>query len=52
MPGECHLQAGNEPSLGASIGLLCFVFLALLAVVVNVSVPDVQLGLTDLLFDL
>jgi hypothetical protein len=54
MSGErrSNRQANDEPSLGRSIGLLCVVMFAILAIVGNVSVPDVQFVQTDFLADL
>jgi hypothetical protein len=42
-------QANDEPSLGMSIGVLCVMVLAIVAIVANVSVPDVQFAPADLL---
>jgi hypothetical protein len=42
-------QANDEPSLGMSLGVLCVVLLAMVAIVANISVPDIQLAPTDLL---
>jgi hypothetical protein len=39
----------DEPSLGMSIGLLCAVLFAMVAIVGNVSIPDVQFVQTDFL---
>jgi hypothetical protein len=47
-----HRQANDEPSLGMSIGLLCVLLFALLAIVSTISVPDVQFVQTDFLADL
>jgi hypothetical protein len=41
-------QVSDEPSLAMSFGLLCVVLLAMFAIVVNISVPDVQFAPADL----
>ena len=45
-------QANDEPSLGISIGVLCFLLFAIFAIMSTVSVPDVQFVQTDFLADL
>jgi hypothetical protein len=42
-------QANDEPSLGMSLGVLCVMLLAIITIVANISVPDVQLAPADLL---
>jgi hypothetical protein len=42
-------EPSDEPSLGMSVGLLCAVLLAMFAIVVNISIPEVQLAPADLL---
>jgi hypothetical protein len=40
-------RVSDEPSLAMSFGLLCVVLLAMFAIVVNISVPDVQFAPAD-----
>jgi hypothetical protein len=42
-------RPNEEPSLGMSVGLLCVVLLAMFAIIVNISIPEVQLAPADLL---
>jgi hypothetical protein len=39
----------DEPSLGMSFGLLCVVLLAMSVIVLNISIPEIQLAPADLL---
>jgi hypothetical protein len=50
MSGQLRLdrQVSDEPSLAISFGVLCVVLLAMLAIVVNINVPDVQFAPADL----
>jgi hypothetical protein len=50
MSGQLRLdcQVSDEPSLAMSFGVLCVVLLAMFAIVVNISVPDVQFAPADL----
>jgi hypothetical protein len=45
-------HASDEPSLGLSFGVLCLVLLAMIAIVANISVPDLQFVQSDLLVGL
>jgi hypothetical protein len=45
-------QAIHEPSLGMSFGVLCLILLGMFAIVVNISVLDVQFVPGDLLVGL
>jgi hypothetical protein len=35
-------QENPEPSLGASVGVLCLILFGLFAMVANISVPDIR----------
>jgi hypothetical protein len=45
MSGQRRLpqQENREPSLGVSLGVLCLILLGMFTIVVNISVPDIQL---------
>ena len=49
MTGERLLdrRPNDEPSLGMSFGVLCLVLFALVAFVINIHVPDIQLTPAD-----
>ena len=49
MSGERRLdRQANEPSLAMSLVLLFVVLAAMVAIVANINVPDVQLSTADL----
>jgi hypothetical protein len=51
MSGERRLdrQLNDEPSLAMSLFVLCVVLAAMVAIVGNISIPDVQFVQTDFL---
>jgi hypothetical protein len=53
MSGERRLdrQANDEPSLAMSFVVLCVVLAAMVAIVANISISDVQLSTTADLWD-
>jgi len=53
MSGERRLdrQANDEPSLAMSLVVLCVVLAAMVAIVTNISIPDIQLSTAADLFD-
>jgi hypothetical protein len=44
-------QANDEPSLAMSFIVLCVVLAAMVAIVTNISIPDIQLSTAADLFD-
>jgi hypothetical protein len=44
-------QANDEPSLGMSVIVLFVVLAAMVAIIANISVPDIQLSTAASLFD-
>jgi hypothetical protein len=44
-------QKSCEPSLGVSIGVACLILLGLFMIVVNISIPDIQLAPAELLIE-
>jgi len=54
MSGERRLdrQVNDEPSLAMSFVLLCAVLAVMVAIVANISIPEIQFVQTDFLADL
>ncbi len=40
-------KTSDEPSLGMSFGVLCVVLFAMVAIIINIHVPDIQLAPAD-----